>query len=242
MPGASPSLRATRSHLANCASVQREVRCRVLRPVRARVGHRVAEHDAVEVVADVVVVRDRVGVAPLAVPAAGSRASSAGGAGGGPERRPAAARPRAQRLLRGGVDGDARARASGRRPARAPRSAGDEVALDVDVAGDVGPGEAELVRRPHAAAAARAGCGSTSCSGRFGPTDPAAVPAFDGHRSLGAEGGPYQRFDGVGDGHDRRGVGSAFTGPFLPVARTAMRRDVTSRALASGSNPDESEH
>ena len=136
----SPSLRATRSCFAAWASSSDVC---VVDEAGARVRHRRAEHDPVEVVADVVVVADRPGIAAQRVP---------------PPLQPGLLRRRRQRSAE-------HADAPGRgdrldRPPSGPKlqvlgggvaehlDHPDEVALDVEVARDVRPAEAELVGHP----------------------------------------------------------------------------------------------
>ncbi len=114
--------------------------------VRARVGHRLVEQQPVEVVGQVVVVRDRravaaAGVQPAAQPGLGRRRlrGRADGAEPGGRARGGQLGPRAE--------GDAAARAGAGQLPGPPEAVG-EVALDVDVTGDVGAGQAQLPRRP----------------------------------------------------------------------------------------------
>ncbi len=109
-------------------------------PHRARVGHRRSEHDPVEVVGHVVVVRDRGRVARRQWRRPRRRASSFGGGGAvaGPRRGREPDRVRATGRGRS-------AKPLGSRLAQLERR--EQVALDVDVAGDVRAAEAELARR-----------------------------------------------------------------------------------------------
>ena len=120
------------------------------RPVRARVRHGLAEHEAVELVAYVVMMADRGGIPTLVVPA--------------PTRglhllcrrlRGRADDPQAQRgfrecLLGASIDADAGTAARVRHLVEGIE-AGDQVPFDVDIAGDVGSGETEVVRDPQQA-------------------------------------------------------------------------------------------
>ena len=163
---------------------------------RAGVGHRRPEDELVEAVRDVVVVADRTGVAGHRVAQTLGRAA-----------------PPRQRLL-GGWRGWRQAldpeRAGeldggrGRGSAEAERREVDEqvvgvarvAALDLEVAGDVGPGQAELTgrrrevgRRPRSAQVERPGWVR-------GPEDGAVVRAqADGDRSV------DDTLDDLGDGH-----------------------------------------
>ena len=109
---------------------------------RTRVGHRRAEHDPVEIVADVVVVTDRRGVAPERVHPAAEASLFRGRRQRPPEQTEATGRLDATRQ---------------RRPAGPHALAGDtehgvehfeQVTFGVEVAGDVCPGQPQLVRAP----------------------------------------------------------------------------------------------
>ncbi len=145
----------------------------------ARVGHRRAEHEGVEVVADVVVVADRVGVATQRVPAAAEmgllgrlRKRTSEHAQAARRGHDLAGRPQA--CSRPGVEGGA--------------EGGDdleEVAVDLQLAGDEAAGQAELVRAPqqpaHGVGADQPQRGAQIAAGRG---DAAAVPALDVHRQV----------------------------------------------------------
>ena len=134
-----PELAGDEVVLRRLSIVERHV---VVHEAGARVGHRLAEHDPVEVVADVVVVADRPRVTAQRMPSTlqphllrrrGRRPSDHPGAlrcrdglDDGPP-------PKAE-VLGAGVAQDL--------------DDGDEVALGIDLTGDVGPAEPELVGLP----------------------------------------------------------------------------------------------
>ena len=132
-------------------------RRRLVRVRRAGVGHRRAEDQLVEAVRDVVVVLDRLGVAGLRVHPArlamllGRRRQVAvlQPDGGQPHRR--------RRERRGGHVGDRQLAHRGER--------GVEVTVDVQVAGHVGPGEPERVRRAGQVGQRGLGADSTVAAG-----------------------------------------------------------------------------
>ena len=151
-------------------------RARGVGPHRARVRHGGAEHAAVEVVRDVVVVRDGGGVALLRMaPAVESRLLGR-------------LRHRLERARPDEPEGCHPLRGSELhvRQVVAQRERSEDVALQVEVAGDVGPPEAELARRLHDAA--QRGGGTDLQRGRRvrGP-QPAAVVRLDRDRQVGPE-------------------------------------------------------
>ena len=134
IPGSSPSFRDTSSCLLACACSSVVV---VVGPDGARVRERRPEHDAVEVVGDVVVVRDRRRIARLGVPAA-AEARLLGRWRQGPER----------------LDPEQLQRLHDLRGAHLHvlelvlhRDHVEHVALDREITGDVGTPEPELVGR-----------------------------------------------------------------------------------------------
>ena len=68
----------------------------------------------------------------------------------------------------------------------AQREGGEDVALEVEVAGDVGPPEAELARRLHDAAQ-RSGGADLQRGRRVGRPQPAAAVGLDRDRQIGSE-------------------------------------------------------
>ena len=180
----------------------------------ARVRHRRAEHEPVEVVADVVVVADggrRRDATECRPPC--SRASSGGAGRGGPQQ----AEQRAAATSRCGE----------RRPARGACRVDDrqhhgeqlvEVAVDVEVAGDVRPGQAELVRSPQEPDERVAGPDLQGPRrGRYLRADAAAVPELDAQRQLPAEQPRGQRADGLGH---RQTVGQPHPRQYRATTRT----------------------
>ena len=136
MPGCSASLLADELVLARPARPRAPASGVV--PDRARVRHRRTEHDPVEVVRDVVVVRDRGRVARGAVTAPAQPAPlPAGSVAGGGRRRPRASSALSHCSRREVEAGEA----------GAELERGEDVTLDVDVARDVRATEAELGRR-----------------------------------------------------------------------------------------------
>ncbi len=124
------------------------------RPVRAGVHHRGAEHEAVEVVADVVVVADRRAVAAAAVQPAPDGARLLGGRRG-LQPQDAGLHRGAQQPPAPGADrvGDAEVQPADLGALGEVRDGREHlvevgVGGDFEVAGDVGPGEAELARLP----------------------------------------------------------------------------------------------
>ena len=175
MPGWRPSLRATRSYLACLRLLERGVLGRV---DRAGVGHRRAEHHLVEAVGHVVVVLDRPcrrapgcagGPRPAGASAAGAPAAAGAAAPGGSARSSAAAAPPAA------GDGPAEAhRPQQQRPCpRRGRRGGSP--CDVEVAGDVGPGQPRSPGRGDAGRRARA---RSSARGRSGRPRARALPSY----------------------------------------------------------------
>ena len=138
-------MRQTRSSLASLGGLQPGLG---VVPDGAGVDHRGAEHELVEVVAHVVVVGDRGGVPVAGVPPATGRGCLLGrGSGLGTDR------PQPERDAQQGqpvTPGPVRRRLLLRQPAvGAQRGEGRvDVVLHVDLAGDVGPADAELARRP----------------------------------------------------------------------------------------------
>ena len=137
LPALEVELAADQVELLLLRLLERGVRLRV---DRAGVRHRRTEHPRVEGVADVVVVGDGVGVPPaVRVPQAaeadllGRRRLPAQGEGG-------------ERAVEAGLVGEARA---GDTVAGEPVERGVEVAAHLELAGDVGAGEAELAGRGH---------------------------------------------------------------------------------------------
>ena len=173
----------------------------------ARVRHAGSEHQAVELVADVVVVADHLGVAAFGVSSAAGEASSAGGAGGLP-------RTPSWRAAR-------KARTAGRGPARRSGRAGDvqgleqaeDVALCFQFARDVRTAYAELAGGPeHPADGVRRSDGEGSRP--VGGPDPAPVPEFETDRQAVAEEPLEER------GHRRRCVRAAFGAQRLSARST----------------------
>ena len=170
-----------------------EVGVVVLEP-GARVRHRRPEHDPIEVVADVVVVPDGGSVAAQRVPAA-AQVSLLG--------RPPQGAPQDAQPAGGGQAGRQRRPAEAHALASHPahrRQRLEQVAVGVQVAGDVGPGQPELVRAPQdppqgvlGAHAQRAG------RRRRRRSEVAAIPELDAQRQLGAEQRADERPDGFGD-------------------------------------------
>ncbi len=150
MPGRRPSLRQMRSYLARCASASGV--CGVVE-VGARVGHRLAQEEAIEVVGHVVVVGDGLRVAAARV----ERAVQARLLG----RRRRRAAERADRARgREQPPPGLQARPPSARPVgvgeeRLQLEEGPDAALHFYLAGDVGATEPELVGLPEDAAHGR---------------------------------------------------------------------------------------
>ena len=146
--------------------------------VGAGVGHVVVEQGRVELVALVVVVADRVAVAIGAVLLAGehrllARRSGTPSHDPEPQRRPRPARPVPPPRQGRGPGPDSRPDA---------RQSLGQIALDVQLAGDVRAGEAQLVGVPQQAA--HRGARPQDDDGRIGRPGLAAVPGADAHRDL----------------------------------------------------------
>ena len=151
MPGRSSSFVHTSSSLARCASAERHA--------VGRVGRRSTPHEyamcsssseRVEVVRQVVVVGDDGPVAVRGCAAdRGCAPPTPGGRGGSPNTPSRAAVPSAVDRSRA-LDAAPASPLAGERPH--PAEAVGEVAVDVEVAGDVGPGQPELVGAPEQAA------------------------------------------------------------------------------------------
>jgi hypothetical protein len=133
-PGAQADLAGDQVVLGELSLFQGGVRARVH---RAGVGHRGTEQPLVELVRDVVVVRDRLAVAGLGVPAPPQPYLL--GRPRRPAQQPDAAQLPQQRHLFPQWQVEVLAGQVGQR--------GVEVALDLQVARDVGPGQAQLARR-----------------------------------------------------------------------------------------------
>ena len=254
-PGRRASLRQTTSSLVALRVLQADVRRRP-GPVGAGVDHRRPEDELVEVVADVVVVADGRGVGALVVahPAQPARAddllrrqrwpaaegAQPGQSAHGPQ---LLARGQAQPLVGGELGHQLR---GGER--------GVQVTLDVEIAGDEGAGQAELVGLPQQGAQGAAGTEDDG-GGGTGRAGLAAVPAAEpigqsgtqqlGHQrreaagnsgrhplTVGARGaGPVARVTPVGD---RAGAGSAVREPgteerILPRGRSGACRSMHGR-------------
>ena len=178
MPGLEPELAADELVLRGLRVLQRR------RPAidhdRARVGHRGPEHDPVEVVRDVVVVRDRGGVAFLRV-APAVQAGLLGRRRERPQSRPApASRSRAlEPLLRAELYvGEV----------VAEREHREDVALDVELAGHVRATKPELAGRGDEPSE-HGGGADQERGGRVGATEPAPVVRAHRDREVGAEDG-----------------------------------------------------
>ena len=173
MPGSSPSLRHTSSYFDACAASSARVGGR---PHGARVRHRRAEDDPVEVVRDVVVVRDRGRVALLRVaPAAQPRLF------GRRRQRPQARDARDLRELEPVARPDAHV---GQVVAQLERV--EDVALDVERAGHVRARDADLARRGEHVPQGIRRPDDERRAGVVGP-DAAAVVALDRDRGVAAE-------------------------------------------------------
>ena len=233
MPGSRPSFRQISSYLAACAaSSPTSGDC----PHGARVRHRRAEHDPVEVVRHVVVVRDRRRVTGLRVPAAAQVRPPPAGRRQRPQRRP---RPRARiaRLATArGVSGTPRESA-------AQLERGEDVALDVEVAGDVRAPEAELAGRGERSGGSASGDRTTMRRRRIrrAPRGCRRTP----RRPIGQV-GPDDLFDEVGDGHGRSPHFRVFREPVTPSrrrlpavydVRSRCRRDRRASPRSVGSPP-----
>ena len=147
-PGRQAELAADEVELGLLGGVQPGV---LVGPDGAGVDQRGSEDQRVEVVADVVVVGDRGGVPVAGVPPDPARAAGTPRAAARAADRP---RPARRRCARAPASSRARGPGEGGRrgqPAdRAQRvQRREDVVLQVDVAGHVGPGETELAGRPH---------------------------------------------------------------------------------------------
>ena len=163
------------------------------RPVPTRVRHRLTQHEAVEVVADVVVVADRPGVASLVVTVPAGEFGFFGRRLGWRADDPQPQRCLHHGLLRVGIDTYTRA-ARGVRHLFQDFHAFEQVAFDFDVAGHVGAGEAEFVWRPQQSAQSSAVV-DLDRPLRVRGACPASVPASDRDRGLWAHGCANQRRD-----------------------------------------------
>ena len=157
MPGRRPSLVHTSSNFAALRVGQRYVVGAFRSVVRARVRHRLVEQQRVEVVGEVVMVCDDGSVARPAVQAAvdarlrrrrARRRTEHSETRRGADRLDAIARADVHGTISGPMSG--LAPFPGERPHAAEAVA--EVAVDVEVSGDVGPRQTELVRAPEQAA------------------------------------------------------------------------------------------
>ena len=167
MPGLELELAADQLELGALGVLQR---LGALLEQRAAVGHRLVQEQGEELVRDVVVVADGLGVAALGVARAGAGCSSAAG-GGGRRWRPAARSAAAPSRSR---CGEAERR---RVPAAEQRDDAVEV-VDVDLAAHVGAAEPELARRAQKVAdrPRRADRQGRAVAGR---RDARAVPELD---------------------------------------------------------------
>ena len=204
---------------------------RRLGKVRAGVRHGLVEQQLVEVIGKVIVVRDGGAVPVAGVPAARQRRGRAGGRRAGPEDPEPHGPGEQARVV--GDPGAVHATGAVRRPDQ--REPLGEVAVDVEVAADVGLREAEFARRveqPTQRAPVREHQRRT---GR-GPSH-AAVPGADPDRQRPAQRGARQVDQSLRDGDGHRGapeggaseargseVGASEAGASL---RTVARRTAT---------------
>ena len=202
IPGSSRSLLHTRSSLSRCASASDAsgtVRC----PVRARVRHVLVEEQLVEVVRQVVVMRDHGPVATPGVAPTADLRLRRGRRGGSPTTPSRTAVPSAPNRSRVPA-----------RWARLPRvrasshtrpEAVVEVTVDVEVAGDVGPREPELVGAPQEPAQRAPRPCSTTTGAPAGPT---SLPSQARRRT-----GSSSADEGVSGGGELLGTGRAASQP-----------------------------
>ena len=171
----SPSLRQIRSCFGRLGGVEVG---RVVDEAGTRVRHRRAEHQPVEVVADVVVVLDRGGVAPRRVAPAVQRGLRAAAAGAAGRARRGGARPGSP----AGTCPKARRGSSSGSAARSACRHLEDVAVGVELARRRTPGRGPAGSGSTARGGKASGDAVRSVPTPLGRADAAAVPELDAHR------------------------------------------------------------
>ena len=235
MPGPQVELAADQVQLVALGVGEAVVRRRSLRPVPARVGHLRVEQELVELVGQVVVVGDRGPVAAAGVQPAGQPGLRRGRPRARADRaEPQAAQPRRRRARSAGPAGSA---ADGPAPPASvqnrDRPVGD-VALDVQLAGDERPGQAQLARVPQQPAQRPPVPDDRRPGRRVGRRRPRCRPRRAGAPAAGAPSSPRP-----GRRAARRDVGSACSWSALPGRKdaAALQRELVARRGSRRGSP-----
>ena len=161
-----------------------------VREAGTRIGHRLTEDELVELVAHVVVVRDRPNVPPSRMTQSPEARLFGRGGQGAPYGPGSVGGTQGRRR---GVQPDPQVPRSNSMKTREHR---DEIAFELDVAGDIGTSETELAGRPQDAAQ-RIDRTNMNRSRSVGRPEPAAVPQLESDRQLPPDQAPHQGCQGA---------------------------------------------